>query len=164
MKDPSSRVAPSAPWISFSEALVMWILRTAMKAPSTPPNTVSQVPRETRSGAASAGDVVAALVMELSRLWGGFHSRTVIERESFAGVISAAAGIDTGGHRHAGTQPGNLRVAVIENDLDRYTLHDLGEIAGSVIGGQQAEFGATGGRYTFHNAFEVVVGDSVDID
>ncbi len=43
MNDPSVSVAPSAPWMSFSDALVMWMLSTAMKAPSTPPNTVSQV-------------------------------------------------------------------------------------------------------------------------
>ncbi|MCY1403010.1 hypothetical protein D9M71_181750 [compost metagenome] len=32
--EPSSRVADSAPWISLSEELVIWMSSTAMKAPS----------------------------------------------------------------------------------------------------------------------------------
>ncbi len=39
--------APIAPWMSASEALTIWMLSTAMKAPSVAPNTASQVFAET---------------------------------------------------------------------------------------------------------------------
>ncbi|KRB60016.1 hypothetical protein ASE04_25175 [Rhizobium sp. Root708] len=39
IQPPSSFPAPIAPWISASEALTIWMLRTAMKAPSVEPTT-----------------------------------------------------------------------------------------------------------------------------
>ena len=39
--------APIAPWMSASEALTIWMLSTAMKAPSVAPNTAIQVFAET---------------------------------------------------------------------------------------------------------------------
>ena len=57
--------APIAPWMSASEALTIWMLSTAMKAPSVAPITAIQVLAETplaaiggRSDAAD-GDGVA---------------------------------------------------------------------------------------------------------
>src|SRR4029450_8056532 len=44
--------APIAPWMSASEALTIWMLSTAMKAPSVAPATAIQVLADT---AASAG-------------------------------------------------------------------------------------------------------------
>src|ERR1700729_1551202 len=43
IQPPSSMPAPIAPWMSASEALTIWMLSTAMKAPSVAPNTASQV-------------------------------------------------------------------------------------------------------------------------
>src|SRR5665213_976031 len=51
---PSSMPAPIAPWMSTSEALTIWMLSTAMKAPSVAPNTASQV-FELTAAAAGAG-------------------------------------------------------------------------------------------------------------
>ena len=45
--------APIAPWMSASEALTIWMLSTAMKAPSVAPNTAIQVLAEI-AGAAEA--------------------------------------------------------------------------------------------------------------
>src|SRR3954463_7065422 len=44
---PSSMPAPIAPWMSASEALTIWMLSTAMKAPSVAPSTAIQVLAET---------------------------------------------------------------------------------------------------------------------
>ena len=46
--------APIAPWMSASEALTIWMLSTAMKAPSVAPITAIQVFAET-AGAARRG-------------------------------------------------------------------------------------------------------------
>ena len=40
---PSSSEAPSVPWMSASEELVIWMSRIAMKAPSIAPMTASQL-------------------------------------------------------------------------------------------------------------------------
>ena len=45
--------APIAPWMSASEALTIWMLSTAMKAPSVAPNTAIQVLTETPEAALS---------------------------------------------------------------------------------------------------------------
>jgi len=47
--------APIAPWISASDALTIWMLSTAMKAPSVAPNTASQVFAVTAVAAGAAG-------------------------------------------------------------------------------------------------------------
>src|SRR6267154_3200121 len=47
IQPPSSMPAPIAPWISASDALTIWMLSTAMKAPSVAPNTAIQVFAET---------------------------------------------------------------------------------------------------------------------
>ena len=39
---PSSVEAPSAPWMSASDALVIWMSRIAVNAPRIAPNTASQ--------------------------------------------------------------------------------------------------------------------------
>ena len=46
--------APIAPWMSASEALTIWMLSTAMKAPSVAPITAIQVLAETAGAAAVA--------------------------------------------------------------------------------------------------------------
>ena len=46
--------APMAPWISASEALTIWMLSTAMKAPSVAPITAIQVLAGVLTGIAAA--------------------------------------------------------------------------------------------------------------
>src|SRR5262249_60766522 len=69
IQPPSSIPAPIAPWMSASEALTIWIFKTAMKAPSVAPITASQVLAET-DGIAGA---VAGRGSEAVSLggWGG---------------------------------------------------------------------------------------------
>src|SRR4051795_13622539 len=57
---PSSMPAPIAPWMSASEALTIWMLSTAMKAPRVAPSTAIQVLAETVL-AETAGAAEAAL-------------------------------------------------------------------------------------------------------
>jgi hypothetical protein len=47
--------APIAPWMSASEALTIWMLSTAMKAPSVAPITATQVLMETVGAAGALG-------------------------------------------------------------------------------------------------------------
>ncbi len=47
--------APIAPWMSASEALTIWMLSTAMKAPRVAPITAIQVFAETAGDAAAVG-------------------------------------------------------------------------------------------------------------
>src|SRR5712691_5374423 len=66
--------APIAPWISASEALTIWMLSTAMKAPSVAPATAIQVFAETAGAAGApasgAGSSAAALKVGWSAVIG----------------------------------------------------------------------------------------------
>src|SRR5437763_10123217 len=64
IQPPSSMPAPIAPWMSASEALTIWMLRTAMKAPSVAPITAIQVLADTAgvAGAAAGAGMLAAEV------------------------------------------------------------------------------------------------------
>ncbi|MNK68647.1 hypothetical protein D3C87_880120 [compost metagenome] len=66
--EPSSWVADSEPRISLSDELVIWMSSTAMKAPSMPAATASQVRPETFSSitgnAGGFASVVEGLLME----------------------------------------------------------------------------------------------------
>src|SRR6202035_2347916 len=57
---PSSMPAPIAHWMVVSEAWTIWMLSTAMKAPSVAPNTASQVFADTAWDAAPGVGVGAA--------------------------------------------------------------------------------------------------------
>src|SRR5579862_1948869 len=69
IQPPSSTPAPMAPWISASEALTIWMLSTAMKAPSVAPNTAIQVFKDTAcGGTAGAAGFGAGLTRDRSPL------------------------------------------------------------------------------------------------
>ena len=91
-----------------------------MKAPIVEPTTAIQVSRRTR---------------ERRRSW---------RRD--AGRQCLAAGVDGRLDRHAGAQQPASARAVVEHDLHRDALHDLGEVAGGVVGRQQRELEAAGRR------------------
>src|SRR5260370_37518386 len=57
IQPPSSMPAPIAPWISASDALTIWMLSTAMKAPSVAPTTASQFVAETAGGGGGGGSL-----------------------------------------------------------------------------------------------------------
>src|ERR1700742_1455219 len=75
IQPPSSMPAPIAPWMSASEALTIWMLSTAMKAPSVAPATAIQVLAETAGVALVLGAgrlaAEAALIAGLSVVIGG---------------------------------------------------------------------------------------------
>jgi len=62
--EPSSWVALSVPRISFSDALVIWISSTAMKAPSIPAATAIQVRASTfRPSWGSVGTLLSRVAL-----------------------------------------------------------------------------------------------------
>ena len=61
--------APIAPWMSASEALTIWMLSTAMKAPSVAPMTAIQVLAETAGAAVVAADWGALISGALKAGW-----------------------------------------------------------------------------------------------
>src|SRR5579883_630594 len=77
--------APIPPWMSASEALTIWMLRTAMKAPSVAPITASQVFAETAAATAAAeggcslvgmeSTVICRVVMIVSSQTRAMHSQ-----------------------------------------------------------------------------------------
>ena len=66
-----------------------------------------------------------------------WHSRTVLV---LVLVLSTLGGIAQLG-RGAGAQPARVAV-VVEDNLDRDALHDLGEVAGGVVGRSSENIGA----------------------
>ena len=70
-------------------------------------------------------------------------------------------GVDSRFGGHARTQqPG--QAVVVERDLHGDALHDLGEIAGRVIRGQQREFEAAGRRQAIDMSLQPGVMETVD--
>jgi len=59
IQPPSSMPAPIAPWMSASDALTIWMLSTAMKAPSVAPPTAIQVFVDTTGSAGAAACLLA---------------------------------------------------------------------------------------------------------
>src|SRR5882757_9524760 len=58
----------------------------------------------------------------------------------------------------------NIGRPVVDDDLDRDTLHHLHEIAGGVFRGQQAERGARAGLHRLHMAVELAARVGIDPD
>src|SRR5882757_3218078 len=90
IQPPSSIPAPIAPWMSASEALTIWILSTAMKAPRVAPNTAIQVFAGTagavcaaRSAAARLAKVAEALMVGWSVL---MEISSCLQRQDALGV------------------------------------------------------------------------------
>src|SRR6478752_3023120 len=129
--------------MSASEALTIWILSTAMKAPSVAPVTASQVFAEIAGGAAGNGLALAgtaslvacSVVMVVSpraRDDASVGCRAGVARcEPF--LIGETLGdssrfrIDGRLSRHARPQAA-VQTRIVEDDLDRHALHDLGEV------------------------------------
>ena len=52
------------------------------------------------------------------------------------------SGVDFRFHRHAGHQAIGKTVRIVDDDLHRDALHDLGKVARCIVGRQQRELGA----------------------
>src|SRR5438067_1516845 len=135
--------------MSASEALTIWMFSTAMKAPRVAPTTAIQVLAETGASVASAAGlrslagtssmVVCGVVMMIHRRMRGrmFRGRlaaglAAARRQalcSFTLGDDRGLGVDGRLGRHAGAEQAS-QVVVIEHDLHRHALHDLGEVAG----------------------------------
>src|SRR5437762_10995157 len=173
--------APIAPWMSASDALTIWMLSTAMKAPSVAPTTASQVFAETvRAAGTGCGRsllrVEAALMVYGSAIMGislrlaeralaAVRPHRQWVRDELAGGLAFGnhrrLGVDGRFRRHARTQQ-TFEVVVVEHDLHRHPLHDFGEIAGGVDGRQQREFQAAGRRQAVDMAFQPGRMETVD--
>src|SRR6516164_9189103 len=184
--------APMAPWISASEALTIWMLRIAMKAPRVEPRTATQVLSGTRSALSIGGSAAteaawtAAMISALPYVFVGCAKAAArfVRRGALtspAGQYRAAKraaltragrlplgedrgfGVDRRDHRHAGPQhPGELRV--VHHDPDRDALNDLGEVAGGVVRRQQRELESTRRRQAVDVALQPDAGETVDLD
>src|SRR3990167_9217861 len=107
--------------MSLSEALVIWISSTAMKAPS-----------------------MALITAIQSRRLG-----SPVGRISASAATAGGLGVPQGDlhrHRHARADLAGQGVVGREGQLDRNALDHLGEVAGGVVRRQQAELGAGGGE------------------
>src|SRR5690349_551184 len=124
------------------------MLSTAKKAPSSAPPTAIQVFSGTATSAARscvvaiAGSSQSAPARAVGPIAGEGAIRSVIGR----------VGVDRRLDRHPGAQPAGQRIILIERDLDRDALDNLGEVPGGVVRRQQRELLAAGGRQAFDMA------------
>src|SRR6266566_3405065 len=172
IQEPLSTPVPMPPSMLSREALVIWMLRIAMKAPIIAANREIHTVRLARSGLTGAATIARGAGVEAER------ARSDIARSVMASPLRSVG--DSGfrdrvrriarvrlrrdgrDHRHARAQ--FYRRAAIERDLHRNALHHLGEIAGRVVGRQQREFLAAGGRETVDMAVHHLPGEHVDGD
>ncbi len=125
--------------------------------------------------AARAAPVPAALTgarckLILARSDGAVGSCRAVGVRVFIGgtgrgfAVLDRAGVDGGLDRQAGTDQGAQRRIRIEHDLDRHTLHHLGEVAGGVVRRQQRERAAGAGRPAVDMAGQRQIRKSIDRD
>src|SRR5215813_5582075 len=121
---PLSTPVPMPPSMSSSEALVIWMLRIAMNAPTIPATTaIHAVKLAFSAGAPTSGSLSAApwTVFDMAGLlklmpWRAGSALTVRSR---CGAQFLALGVDGRNDRHARAQFVGKRAAGIERDLDR---------------------------------------------
>src|SRR5882724_6144276 len=157
--------------MSARDELTIWMLSTARKAPRAAPTTASQVLAVTlasastlslacgdsgstgvaRCGAAAmSGSRRPMADMAGLRAWpdGSALSRLARGRDADEAAAAGALGqhgrlgIDRRLDRHPRAQQAGQRVGAVERDLHGDALHDLREVAGGVVGRQQAELEA----------------------
>src|SRR6185312_1854464 len=157
---PLSTPVPMPPSMSSSEALVIWMLRTAMNAPMRPAATDIQTRRLAPSlpgvswpGAGMSFMTSLAAVGALLLFHRGARGMLVIRR--------GALGIHHRLDRHSGPQTAGGVVRRVEDDLNGNALHDFGEVAGGVVGRKQREFPGTGRRDAVDMAPDLRVREAV---
>src|ERR1019366_4465866 len=180
--DTSLEEADRPAWISLSEAETTWMSRIDMNIPNTMMrNAISRRGAMRSDGAAVAliipGEAVVASAMMCSAQ-GSFepgappdawdllrmNQRRRVEIGIAFGAGGAFAGIDGGIDRHPGPQQVLLRDILWHANPDRKPLHDLGEVAGGVVGRQQREHRAGGGRDAVDDARELAMAVGIDRD
>src|ERR1700676_5253665 len=73
-------------------------------------------------------------------------------------------GVNARHHRHPRQQALQQRLALVERDPHRDALHHLGEIAGGIVGRQQRELRAAGGRDPLDPAVQLLARETIDGD
>src|SRR5436190_2044040 len=129
------------PSMSSSEALVIWMLRIAMNAPIMAALTAIQAVVLALSGvgapAAGAPSNMVCVVVDIAPscqpCWRNVRAPLVDAFRCRGDLGRRGLGVDGRVDRHAGPQHDGKRARLVEYDLHRDALHDLGEIAGGVV-------------------------------
>src|SRR5215472_13093201 len=169
----SSLYAVSAAWISVRVADTIWMSRIAMNIPNTMARKATSRRGSMRSSARLAaapteGDCVGgksavAVRALMERLRSARRGCTEL-RQRRQPVMRVAAGIDAHHDRHAGPQQAFAADAERHADPHGEALHDLGEVAGSVVGRQQRKHRARGRRHARNRSLDRAAGQRVDGD
>src|SRR5262252_5309558 len=92
---------------------------------------------------------------------------TVIQAPTGTAGVTAApllrSGVDRGAGGQARAQPAAER-ALVEHDLHWHALHDLGEVAGGIVGRQQRELPPAGRGQALDMAADRQAREGVDLD
>src|SRR5262245_41971604 len=132
---PLSTPVPMPPSMSSSEALVIWILRIAMKAPIMLASTAIQsvvlaFSEDVPAGGESSRAVCVRLDIESLLPWLQRESRRITSICGFRRRGNAGHGgprIDRWIDRHPGPKHDRQRACLVEHDLHGDALHHLGE-------------------------------------
>ena len=144
---PSSKLSENAPRRSGSPTEVSRLSKLARNEPSRTAADREQRLRRDAAARDCGPDSAVCRYFALSHL-----------------AMPRLVGVNSRHHRHARQQPLQQRLALVERDADRNTLHHLGEIAGGVVGRQQRELRSAGGRDALDAAVQQLVRESVDRD
>src|SRR5258708_2389929 len=130
---PSSKLMPTCPFKSARPRVSMRPVRVTSPAPMT-------TPRIPRRGLVETSDGMAAAAPRA--MSAGVGRTAMLEAVMIFRLLSRP---DGGDDRKSGAQFRG-ESCVVQHDLDRDTLHDLGEIAGRIVRGQQGKLRPAGGR------------------
>src|SRR5581483_9599664 len=161
IQEPLSTPVPMPPSMSSSEALVIWMFRIAMKAPIMAARMAIHtfgLARSALAGAAGAAAFGIRLEAETVRAL----MASPLDRCDLPGFAVVQLGRDVRNDRHA--RPQVDRRAALEHDLHGDALHDLGEVAGGVVGRQQREFLSAGRGERVNVTMHDLAGEHVDGD
>src|SRR5262252_7786813 len=145
---PLSTPVPIPPSISRSDALVIWMLRMAMKAPIMLASTAIHAvrPALSRGTSAMAGaareargtEMCAVVDMGEPANWHAIEiAASILAEEGGSGATVAGLGVDRRDYRHARAQYVGGRLRRVENDLHGDALHHLCEVARGIVRRQQ---------------------------
>src|SRR5262245_17775140 len=151
--------------MSSSDALVIWMFRTAMNAPIIAAMMAIQVVSEARCpppAAAAPGMEAPIARSDMAVSTGGKGRR--LSGFVCDDATGSAFRVDGRNDRHARAQLAAERSGLIEHDLHGDALHDLGEVAGRVVRREQGELLSAGGRQAVHAAMDDDAGIGVDLD
>src|SRR5277367_14766 len=140
------------PFRSASPSESMRAVSVTSPAPMTTPRIPNRGRVETSDG------ITAAVAWAITSGVGG---RVVIVAAAM--ILQLAFGTDRGNYRKTWSQVGG-QAGVIQPDLYRNALHNLGEVAGSIVGWQQRKLRSAGRSNFDDSAMDNLSGEFVDAD